>query len=102
MMKQQLYSPTWLLEFFSTLEKSNRLEEVALDLDHHRESDVDWAFWGDIGRILSGSHFRLLRKIEIDLWPHEEICKNLAEIFQPVREIGILVEIEGESMFGPL
>jgi hypothetical protein len=100
-MKPQPDSPTWFLDFLSILEKSNRLEELALNLAHpHTESSVDWAFWRDTGRILAGSHFKFLRKVEIDLWPshlereaHAEICKNLSEVFQPVREIGIQVEI---------
>jgi hypothetical protein len=31
-----------------------------------------------------------------------EICKNLAEMFQPVRETGVLVEIERKLVLGPL
>jgi hypothetical protein len=61
--------------------------------------------------MLAGSHFKFLRKIEIDLWPSSMsvdrellvvICKNLAEVLQPVREIGVLVVVEGKLVLGPL
>lgn len=91
----------WLLRFLSNIKKSNRLEEIKLEMGIPGcdEGPVDWSAWEELDCLLARAHFEFLKKVDIELWRggtmpewFSETCKNLVRGFPLLAARGVLVD----------
>jgi hypothetical protein len=89
----------WLLRFLSNIGKSNRIEEINLEVDipDCHVGPVEWSDWEEVDSILAGAHFESLRKLDIVLWPRahsfRESCRNLVCMLPLVHARGVSVDV---------
>ena len=91
---------SWLLHFLSTINVSNRVEEIKLEVDipGWDEEPVDWSAWKSVDAVLAGPQFKFLQKLDIKLWAGSRWsdwvareCDNLVSMFPLLAERGVLV-----------
>ena len=93
-----------LMSLLSRIGEACRLDEIKLEVDipgyHH--GPTNWSAWGGVDLILAGSHFKFLRKVDIELWPRgsqepvwfKESCRNLTCRLPLLGARGILGEVK--------
>jgi hypothetical protein len=94
----------WLLRFLSNIGKSNRIEEINLEIDilNCHVGPVEWSDWEEVDSILAGAHFESLRKLDIVLLPRanftpewfRESCRNLVCMLPLVHGRGVSVDVD--------
>ena len=56
----------WLTHFLSDIGQSSRVEEVKVDVVI-ADNAVDWSPWEGVDHVLTGTNFRYLRKVDIEI-----------------------------------
>ena len=90
----------WLMHFLSNIRESNRVEEIKLDV-HICNNTVGWSPWKGVDRILAGTSFQSLRKVDVEIsnlrmglsdpnW-FRMSCRGLAASLPLLQARGILV-----------
>jgi hypothetical protein len=101
---------TWLLPILSSINTSNRLEQIGVQLEFGVDDfkQVDSLSWKQIDRLLADAHFKFLQKLEFRLWFLSDIdtgydgldskqtgdlvCTSIVAAFPLLAERGVSVE----------
>ena len=75
-MNEKNYQSRMLLVFLSDIGDSCRLEEIKLDVDIPGHEGIDRSLWEGVDRILTGTNFKFLRKVDIEFVPDGWLSKN--------------------------
>jgi hypothetical protein len=101
---------TWLLRFLSSINPSNRIEQIKVEMSIQGEifEPGDCLVWTQFDRILADTHFEFLQKLEfsMEIYPdddddrgsldsieYDSVCTSIVAAFPLLAERGVSVEV---------
>jgi hypothetical protein len=101
---------TWLLRFLSSINTSNRIEQIAVEMSIQSQifEPGDCLVWAQFDRILADTHFEFLQKLEFSMamYPDDDedsdsldspefssVCTRIVAAFPLLAARGVSVEV---------